>query len=282
MNDQKNDGDRRPRVELDRAVRLEQPDVRRGLVHALGARIAPCRRLRHVALVLALGVPGVALAQGDASTGASGASGSGSGGLSEPAPSTSFQLALRLGAGIPFGKASGLENDELSKGTSAHGVALIDVGYKLTANIFIGGYFGLGRGGMGSDPMLTSTCEADGISCASDSLRVGLEAQYHFTPASRMSWWAGYGVGLERLALAFSGPGGDASTSLLGVEYALLSGGFDYRVSETFGIGPVVSLSLGSYVNHSQELNGASMGRDIDDSALHAWLNLGVRLVLFP
>lgn len=149
----------------------------------------------------------------------------------------------------------------------------------MTSNIFVGGYLGLGLGGGGSS---ANFCETDGVSCATASLHLGLQAQYHFTPASRMNWWAGYGIGLDSLALAASGPGGEASVSIAGVEYAVLSGGFDYRVSETFGVGPVVSLSLGSYSSASQELNGVSTDLDIDNTALHAWLNLGVRLVLFP
>lgn len=75
--------------------------------------IASHRTLLSLPLALVLGVPGVALAQDDWSTGSGSSSGSdsgsGSGGFSEPRPATGFQLALRLGAAIPLGKATGDE-----------------------------------------------------------------------------------------------------------------------------------------------------------------------------
>lgn len=54
--------------------------------------------------------------------------------------------------------------------------------------------------------------------------------------------------------------------------------GLDVRVSPTFGVGPFVDLDLGQYASDAYP----SPTRDIEAKALHGWLVLGARLVIFP
>jgi hypothetical protein len=58
--------------------------------------------------------------------------------------------------------------------------------------------------------------------------------------------------------------------------------GLDFRLSRTFGIGPVVDFSFGQYRTLSVEVNGETTEAAIQNKALHEWLLIGVRLVLFP
>jgi hypothetical protein len=68
-----------------------------------------------------------------------------------------------------------------------------------------------------------------------------------------------------------------------GIELARLSGGLDFRVKRGFGLGPFALLSIGRFGNQRTEIkNVVSHSGSIDDPALHAWLCLGLRMVVFP
>jgi hypothetical protein len=54
------------------------------------------------------------------------------------------------------------------------------------------------------------------------------------------------------------------------------------RLNHGFGIGPVVDFSIGEYSDAHYESGTSSIDQDIQKTAAHAWLTLGVRFVFFP
>lgn len=148
---------------------------------------------------------------------------------------------------------------------------LADVGYKRDRHVFVGLYGGLGFGGGGSGTDDSYNRPASGSTL---SARVGLQIQLHFLQGERLNPWIGYGLGLESTTFYASGPRGEASVSLFGMELAHLTAGVDFRITERIGLGPVLDISLAQYSCQS------STG--IAEQALHQWVTLGERFVLRP
>lgn len=191
-------------------------------------------------------------------------------GRAEPPPpaSTGFQLAMRTGYSVPLGKAEGgLAMSDLFSGQVP---LFIELGGKPIPYLFLGGYLGFGFGGPAG--LLKQTC---GGRCSAASFRLGVEGQVHILPAGLANPWVGYGIGFESSAI---GTGAEGSLGFGGVEFARLGAGVDFRISQGFGVGPFVDLSLGNY-------SSASIGdedEDLEDTALHEWVTFGARFVVFP
>ncbi len=69
------------------------------------------------------------------------------GGSSAPAARTGFQLAVRAGYAVPMGKFDAGAGEDMSNVFSGQVPFTVDVGAKVTENIFLGGYAGLAVGG---------------------------------------------------------------------------------------------------------------------------------------
>jgi len=104
----------------------------------------------------------------------------------------------------------------------------------------------------------------DGFSCSAQDWRAGLEIDLHVAPRTRLDPYIGLGAGYEVLHTAVSGassvplptgavaPGRvDTDVTDRGWEYASLTLGFDYRVTDFFGIGPFASATLGAFDTHN-------------------------------
>jgi hypothetical protein len=209
-----------------------------------------------------------------------------------------FQMAMRAGYALPMGQADGetsapiggatgtRQTDDLSRLFSGQGALLVEVGEKLGDYIFLGGFAGLGLGAGGSD--LDTVC-AGRSACSSTSfatsLRLGVEIQFHILPKGTFNPWVGYGLGVERTSLSVTGPGGDASISLLGPEFGHLMAGLDVRLSKTIGLGPVLDASIAQYSSITTKQNGAEVSAAtgaIGQKAIHSWFSIGTRVVIFP
>jgi len=155
---------------------------------------------------------------------------------------------------------------------------IVDIGGKVIPQLFIGGYFGLGFGGVTG--VNKSNCDLTNQACVAVSLNLGFEAQYHILPAGAVNPWLGYGIGLESLAYSVATSNNSTQTaSLAGFNFARLSGGVDFRINRTFGVGPFVEYSLAKYTS----ANDGNQDVDIKDiTATHGWLTIGARFVFFP
>jgi hypothetical protein len=206
-----------------------------------------------------------------------------------PAARTGFQMALRAGYMMPFGKAAAATGGDMSDSFTSEGELLLDVGAKIFKNVFLGGYVGIGLGG--TSGQLTAMCSDADLSCSTRTMRGGVEVQYHFAPRARYNPWVGYGLGTEESLYRAQSrvDGSTLNASLGGFEFAHLMAGLDVRLSKGIGIGPTVAFTAAQYstVTSAYANNGSSdpylttSGR-ITHQSIHEWFLLGVRLTYFP
>jgi len=196
-----------------------------------------------------------------------------------PPARTGFQMAVRTGFSLPMGESS--DGEDMSDIYSGQVPIFLDIGGKVIPNLFIGGYFGLGFGGAAG--RLGDICDAANATCTTVSVRLGVEAQYHFLPAGSANPWLGYGVGFESSGVGISAGGRDGTVTLTGFEFGRFGGGVDFRISRTFGIGPFLDFSVGNYSHAKYDLPGTVTDEgSIANTATHEWLTFGVRGVFFP
>lgn len=191
---------------------------------------------------------------------------------------------------FPFGSATGARDDALSSRYAWQWLPFeLGMGAKATDELYIGGYFNVGVGLEGSDLGAEAHCDAgndavDDVSCSAVSVRMGLEGRYSFTPADSMSPWLGYGFGYTVGSQTISDVGRYSETSTAsGLELARLSGGLDFRFKRGFGLGPYAMVSIGRYLRqHTEIRNVETSSSSIGSPATHAWIGIGLRLVIFP
>jgi len=209
-----------------------------------------------------------------------------------PEARTGFQMHFVPLTGVlfPFGGATSGRGDSLSSRYGWQWMPLeLGLGAKLIDSLYLGGYLNVGVGWEGSDLRTEAHCEAgndavDDVSCSAVSTRLGLELRYSFTPAESMNGWIGYGIGMTTGSQTISDAGRYSETSTAqGIELGRLTGGLDFRASSGFGLGPFALVSLGRYMHQKTEINGVvTSSGSIDNPALHAWVSLGLRMVIFP
>ena len=205
-----------------------------------------------------------------------------------PKARTGFQMAIRTGASIPLGSVTGVpsgsnaDNPKMSDYVSTQFALILDIGAKIIPNLFIGGYLGLGIGGAGGNQ--ADVCDKNNLSCSAVSLRIGIQAQFHFIPDGKINPWAGYGIGYEATSLSASANGNSSSLTATGVEFGHLMGGVDFRITRVFGVGPFLDLGIGQYgsLTGSGSNSNSSVSNDIKDKALHEWLTIGGKFTFWP
>ncbi len=203
--------------------------------------------------------------------------------------STGFQMAIRSGLSFPFGNASGVSSDTLSRRYAWQVPIALDLGAKITPSIFVGAYVQLGFGAEGSDKEVAAFCDdndenfSNDVSCSVLTARLGLLMNYQFSPDKVMNPWVGYGIGFESASQSLNDKqhGYTETTTVSGLTYAQLAGGIDFRGA--VGVGPYAEVALGTFSRTSTEQYGRKVySGSIDDRALHAWVTLGVRFVVRP
>lgn len=197
-----------------------------------------------------------------------------------------FALGLRAGYGLPFGGIGSVDGDEggdLSDVVSGVIPLQLDADYFFNSRLSLGASFQYGLAQLKEDCL-------EGADCSARQLRFGLNLAYHFQPAEKLSPWVGLGVGYEVLSLSASASEGSASaeaeSSTRGFEFASLQGGFDYRVSERFSVGPFVTFTAGQYASSTTRVKIEGGGTnvdeeetfDIDEKEFHFWLYGGLRM----
>lgn len=209
-----------------------------------------------------------------------------------PPARTGFQMHFvpLTAIAFPFGDATGARRDTLSGRYSWQWVPLeVGLGAKIIDELYVGAYLSLGVGYEGSDSRVSARCEAgndveDDVSCNSVTVHAGIEARYNFAPADSMNGWIGYGFGMSSANQTISDSGRyRESTTARGLDLARLSGGLDFRVKRGFGLGPFGIVSVGRYLHTRTEIrDDVTFSGDIENKATHAWVMLGLRMVIFP
>jgi hypothetical protein len=210
-----------------------------------------------------------------------------------PERRTGFTAGLRLGVGVPLGKAgedilSGVERD-LSDLTSWRAPVWIDVGYSLSGAFTIGAYAQVGVGGNGD------ACTAD---CDWSDVRVGAEAELRFAPGAVINPWLGVGLGYEWLSYRVLASTdivdemgqtvtvtGRATERFAGPEL-LLHGGIDFQVEDALRIGPYASATLSQYMTDSYSCQPSTPlcpdDGSLEGPGFHSWIGVGLRGAYTP
>ncbi|HMF43845.1 MAG TPA: outer membrane beta-barrel protein [Polyangia bacterium] len=169
-----------------------------------------------------------------------------------------FDFGLRLGYAIPMGSV--FQNATLSDGISGAIPFVLEAAYRITPNFSVGGLFQYAVA-------QTKNCPS---SCSASVMRFGVEGIYNVRSGGAFDPWLGLGVGYEQLSLSVSGVGdGDYH----GFEFATIHAGGDYRMAPNFALGPFVSFSLAQYSG----VSSGGQSADIPNTAMHEWLQLGIR-----
>ena len=199
-------------------------------------------------------------------------------------------FGLRTGYGLPMGTLGQMPttlgvvqpSNNLSDAVSYRIPLWLDLGYRVSPAIFVGGFFQYGMGSMNTSKYTQCT---GSVSCSAHDVQFGIQGHYHVLPASSFDPWLGLGFGYEILSASISGSylgfNIDDSLSVSGFQFLNLQGGGDIRVLPNFGFGPFLSLSLGKYNSYSMTYNNqgssTSVSGDLANAGLHEWLTIGVR-----
>jgi hypothetical protein len=209
----------------------------------------------------------------------------------DPSRRSGFTTGLRLGIGVPVGKAGrdALDADrKLGDLTSWRVPVWVDLGYSLGA-LTLGFYGQIGVGGTGD------ACAAD---CEWSDIRFGLQGELRFAPGAAVDPWLGVGLGFEALSfrtlfsVTVTDEEGMASNAniraterFFGPEL-MLHGGVDFQVEDALRIGPFAALSAGQYTTDSYNCTpdnpACPGGNSVDGGALHGWLSIGLRGAYTP
>jgi hypothetical protein len=188
------------------------------------------------------------------------------------------RLGLRVGYGAPLGnirKGSPLStdtSDPIPIGVAGLIPIWLDLGYMAFPNVMIGLYGSYGIA-------FFKGCS----NCSGRDIRFGLQVQYHFAPVKTFDPWLGVGIGYEFLNTKEkdSVGGEDGTFSARGFEFVNFHAGLDIELAEALTLGPYVSFSLGQFSNQTTKNPGQSeQSESIDNSALHMWLEPGLKVTL--
>ena len=180
-----------------------------------------------------------------------------------------LQLGARIGYGLAMGDLGGDVGEPLAMSDfqSSQIPLQLDVAYRLSEKLAVGGYFSYGFGSVGD--AMDEDCRAFGVDCTASSMRAGAQVLYAFSPGKQWNPWAGAGLGYEWNTVE----AGSDEFVFKGWEYLNLQGGLDYKLSEQFSAGPYLMLAIGQY--DEAEILGES--GDVPEKAMHSWLSFGVR-----
>jgi hypothetical protein len=182
-----------------------------------------------------------------------------------------IDLAARVGFAIPFGDISGDAGNSLASRVDSAIPFVLEVGYRFDAALTLGAYFQYGFLQINDN-----FCGAN-ADCSGSVVRLGVEGLYHFDLGKLVVPWVGLGVGYEWGAINASNAFGNASESANGWEFVTLQGGGEFHILPQVAVGPYLSFSFARYGSGSGQFGNVTFSGDIQNPAVHEWLQVGVR-----
>lgn len=136
------------------------------------------------------------------------------------------------------------------------GGAELQVGWRMTPHITLGGYATLAGYDTGSAVAATTDLAVGGT--------FGLKADYHFLPSNRIDPWISVGQGWRGLWL-----GNDDKTEryLTGIDFARIQIGADYRITPSFALTPYAGASATVFVGTGNEMDDSY--EELDDNKVN-------------
>ena len=205
-------------------------------------------------------------------------------------PGPGFEVGLRTGYAFSAGNIGAPPNgtdQNLSDFVSGQWPVWLDVGYRVTPNVYLGGMFQYGLGVVNEDEQ--DACRNANVNCSARDIRVGVMGRYQFEVGGPVLPWLGFGVGYEWGTFNFRQTAiGDTSTDVTrsGFEFANFQAGADYRLAQKVTVAPFISVSVGQYQDVSTETTiGATTtttDEDLAKKSLHEWILIGLRFGFMP
>lgn len=189
-----------------------------------------------------------------------------------------FQLGLRTGFALGLGKIEGgAGGTELGDAATGQLPIWVDVGFRITPNWYAGAYasWGFVLAKSESTPARDFVCDGE-ADCSGQSLRYGLQGQYHFAPG-RTSFWLGLGIGGESVQIDQTDAGVTWTAEASGIEFANLQLGVDFPTGESSTAGLFTALTVSQYANRSVETGSSPSSGGISNQELHHWIFVGLR-----
>jgi hypothetical protein len=183
-------------------------------------------------------------------------------------PESGITLGARVGFGAPLGRTT--QGNDLSRTFSGSIPLQIDAGWRFNPNLYAGIYFQAAAAQLDGDLRQGQGCDADGVSCSSSDLRLGVDVAYTFLPQARLSPWLGFGAGFESAKISVSQGGSSSEFTWKGFELAHVTAGLDVRLWPTVRFGPFANATLARFT-------AVDSSFDASQKAFHGWFQLGIR-----
>jgi hypothetical protein len=204
----------------------------------------------------------------------------------DSAAPTGIELGASTTIGTPIGTFGGAS--DIRRIFSYMASIRADAGYRVTPSLYVGAYFTYGF------PSVAASCVSPSPpppQCAVNDFAAGLRLVYEPKPASRWSWWIGWGLGFEWLSVHWNGSSrnGGPIGNILGYEFtsgvdAIGLGvsqfqiGLDYKTTPKLRLGPFIDSALGlvdliTVYSH----NDPTPDETRAGGALYLWLQVGLR-----
>ncbi|MCP3057827.1 porin family protein [Myxococcus sp. K38C18041901] len=199
-----------------------------------------------------------------------------------------FALGLRAGFAVPYGDLAGNpsgDGEGAKVGDLVSSVIPLELnaGYFFNKNFYLGAFFQYGLGSLNTPEVAgeEDPCSVDGVSCSASQLRFGVNAAYHFDATPLVDPWVGVGIGYEilntKISLELLGEELSVKTSVKGFEFVSAQGGVDFRISPKFSVGPYITATVGQYSSATVSDGETDESQDLEEKAIHGWINGGVR-----
>jgi hypothetical protein len=153
----------------------------------------------------------------------------------------------------------------------------LEAGLRLSPAFMLGLVLDLGLGDAAPD--LRAECRRNGgTDCTALTGRVALQLRYSTKPFEPVNPWVSIGTGYESTSVGYDEAGNNEYLTYGGWEYLRLGAGLDFRTSSSIGWGLFANVGWGHY----DEVDNGFGPQAIQRGATHAWLQAGVRGILFP
>jgi hypothetical protein len=183
-----------------------------------------------------------------------------------------FGLGASLGVSIPMGEAQ--KDVDLSDTVAAEIPIEINARYTVIPKLDLGVYGGYAFGIVGGDAK--DTCDDFDLDCSVRTWRLGLFGEYAFD-AGGMLPFVGASFGWEWGSIKFEEGSYWEKYGSSGWEFGL-KGGVDWKLGEKAKVGAFIGLAFGTYGKYTYEDSDDNEDDgDIEDTAMHEWLTIGVR-----
>jgi hypothetical protein len=192
-------------------------------------------------------------------------------------------LGVRLGLGVPLGRTLEDARDgrpvPLSDDLKLAIPIWLDAGWRFAPWFTAAVYFQYARAALSDRaPLGQAACTAPGAHCSGGTTtRVGAELLFDLVPEGRFRPWLGVGTGYEWMGYDLGDATESGSIAFRGWEWVNVQAGLDLVTGRHAAFGPWAALALGEYTRADVKAPQFGLAADIQRTAAHLWLQLGVR-----